>query len=39
MKEIFFTQGFDLVDIILSCAVGFIIAADLFTDGSKKHEK
>ena len=38
MKEILFTPGFDLVDIILSCIMGFILAADLFTDGrSKKH--
>ena len=38
LHDILFTQGFDLVDIILSCVVGFILAADLFTDGrSKKH--
>lgn len=39
MREIFFTPGFDLVDIILSCIMGFILAADLFDFGGKKHEK
>lgn len=38
LHDILFTQGFDLVDIILSCVMGFILAADLFTDGRcKKH--
>lgn len=39
LHDILFTPGFDLVDIILSCIMGFIFAADLFTDGrSKKHD-
>lgn len=36
IKDIFFTQGFDLVDIILSCVMGFILAADLFNTKDKR---
>lgn len=35
MKDILFTPGFDLVDIILSCIMGFLLAADLFHDKRK----
>lgn len=36
IKDIFFTQGFDLVDIILSCIMGFLLAADLFNKKDKR---
>lgn len=38
MKEILFTPGFDLVDIILSCIMGFLLAADLFNFGGDKRK-
>ena len=37
IKDVFFTQGFDLVDIILSCVMGFILAADIFKSGGDKR--
>lgn len=36
IKDILFTQGFDFVDIILSCIMGFLLAADLFNTKDKR---